>query len=259
MYPFLKLGPIELPTYGTIIFIGLIIGIIFIVINSKIYNISKTDVVLSSILASVGMIVGAKLLFMITVIPDIVKEFYWVKTHIPGTISYLFGGYVFYGGFIGALLCTKFYCKRMDINFLKYTNILVPAIPFMHSIGRIGCFFGGCCYGIEYHGFCSIQYPNNGLITTLSAVPRFPVQLLEALINMILFFILMIYGRKVRKNGIILGIYLISYSIIRFSLEFLRGDVERGIVLGVSTSQWISLLLLPLGLWLILRKDKEKS
>ena len=116
---------------------------------------------------------------------------------------------------------------------------------------------GGCCYGIEYHGKFAVHFPDNEFVSDLSVVPRFPVQLLEALINFILFIVLILIARKIRKRYSMFGLYLICYAIIRFSLEFLRGDVERGIVLGVSTSQWISLLLLPIGFYLILKKDKK--
>lgn len=262
MYPIIHLGPITIPTYGTIIFFGFIIGVIVAMFTAKKYQITKEDIGLSSILAAIGLIVGAKLVFMITVLPDLFKHAHVVKTHIPQTIEYLFGGYVFYGGLIGALFAIAFYCKWFEIDFLKLVNVIAPVIPLIHSFGRIGCFCGGCCYGIEYHGPFAIHFHENEFVSELNAVPRFPVQLLESFINFILFIALLYYGRKVRKKGSLLGIYLICYSIIRFSLEFLRGDVERGILLGVSTSQWISLILLPIGIYLILRKEnvsKQKT
>ena len=61
-----------------------------------------------------------------------------------------------------------------------------------------------------------------------------------------------------RKDGSAIGIYLIVYSVMRFLLEFVRGDMIRGGVLSLSTSQWISIVLLPLGLYIVFRKNKEK-
>lgn len=259
MYPIIHLGPIQLPSYGTIIFIGLVVGVITAMLTAKKYHIEKTDIVLSTILASIGMIIGAKLIYICTVIPEVVSSFSYVKTHIPETLMYMLGGYVFYGGLIGAILGYWFYCRYFQIDFLKVINIISPVIPLVHAFGRIGCFLGGCCYGIEYHGRFAVHFPENEFVTELNNVPRFPVQLLEAGINFILFIILMLYSRKPRKGGQVLGIYLISYAVIRFSLEFLRGDVERGILLGVSTSQWISLILIPIGIHLILRKEKTEN
>lgn len=258
MYPIIHLGPIQLPSYGTVIFLGLIVGVIIAMFTAKKYNISKTDIVLSTILASIGMIIGAKLIYILTVIPEVISSFSYVKNHVFETLMYMFGGYVFYGGLIGALFGYWFYCKYFQINFSKIVNIISPVIPLVHSFGRIGCFLGGCCYGIEYHGKFAVHFPENDFVTDLNNVPRFPVQLLESGINFILFAVLMFYSRKPRKEGCVLGIYLICYAVIRFSLEFLRGDVERGIFLGVSTSQWISLMLIPIGIYLILRK-KERT
>lgn len=254
MYPIIHLGPVQLPSYGTVIFIGLVIGVITAMFNAKKYNIEKMDIALSTILASIGMIIGAKLIYILTVIPEVVSSFSYVKTHIFETLMYMFGGYVFYGGLMGAIFGYWFYCRYFNIDFPKVMNIISPVIPLVHSFGRIGCFLGGCCYGIEYHGRFAVDFPENEFVSDLNNVPRFPVQLLESGINFILFAVLMFYGRKPRKEGKILGIYLICYAVIRFSLEFLRGDVERGVFLGVSTSQWISLILIPIGIYLINHK-----
>lgn len=258
MHPIIYLGKLPIASYGTLICIGLFIGTAIAVLNSKKYNIEKLDILLSTILAGIGIIIGAKLLYMITVIPEVINSAAYCKNHILETIIYMFSGYVFYGGLIGALLGYFFYCKWFKIDFGSVINIISPVIPLVHAFGRIGCFMGGCCYGIEYHDIFAIQFPYNEFVEELSLVPRFPIQLLEASLNFILFLCLIYYSRKVRKSGSILGIYLICYAIMRFSLEFLRGDLVRGIFLGVSTSQWISLLLIPLGLYLIFRKEKQK-
>ena len=259
MNPIFNIGPIMLPAYGSLIFLGLFLGTVIAILTAKKYNIEKIDVLLSTILAGIGIIIGAKLLFMITVIPDIISNFDYCRNHIFETLMYLFGGYVFYGGLIGAILAYLFYCKWFKIDFGSLINIISPVIPLVHAFGRVGCFLGGCCYGIEYHGIFAVQFPENEFVEGLNACERFPVQLLEAGINLLLFCFLFFYARKVRKAGSILGIYLICYAVIRFSVEFLRGDVERGILFGVSTSQWISLLLIPIGLYLIFRKIKPQE
>lgn len=260
MHPIINLGPIAIPSYGTIIAAGLLIGVLIASFTCKKYNIEKIDITLSTILACIGMIFGAKILFMLTVIPDVILEFSYVKSHIFETLIYMFGGYVFYGGLLGAFFGYWFYCRWFKIDFLIVMNVIAPVIPLVHGFGRIGCFLGGCCYGIEYHGKLAVNYPDNPFISELNNVPRFPVQLLESFINFILCIGLLIYGRKPRKKGNVLGIYLIGYAIVRFSVEFLRGDVERGIFFGVSTSQWISLILIPIGIYLIMKKyDDDKT
>lgn len=255
MYPLFHIGPVELPTYGSIILVAYIIGVLLMIHHGKIYNFDKMDFFIVSILSLIGLIVGAKLFSAISTIPEIVKFWNYYSKDIPYMIYFMLSGFVFYGGLIGALFMIFLYCRQTGISFLKFTNVIAPVIPFIHSLGRIGCFFGGCCYGIEYYGPFSIQFPHNEFVPGLNVCERFPIQLLEALINMVIFIILYAVSAKPRKPGLMLGIYLITYSITRFSLEFLRGDVERGFFFNVSTSQWISLFLIPLGLYLICRRD----
>ena len=254
MHPILHLGPVEIPSYGTIIFFGLVIGTVIATFMAKKYNLLKLDIVLSTILATVGLLIGAKLIYILTVIPEIVQQFDYVRHHVFQTLIYIFSGYVFYGGLIGAVAGYYLYCKWFQIDFGALMNVIAPVIPLVHSFGRIGCFLGGCCYGIEYHGRAAIHYPYNEFVSELNEVPRFPVQLVESGVNFIFFLILLFFARKIRKHGAVLGVYLVGYAFIRFILEFFRGDVARGIFFGVSTSQWISLLLIPLGIYLIVRK-----
>jgi phosphatidylglycerol:prolipoprotein diacylglycerol transferase len=115
----------------------------------------------------------------------------------------------------------------------------------MHSFGRIGCFFAGCCYGIKYQGPFSITFLDS--IAGPNHVALFPIQLLESFINVLVSIFLIFYSKKDRLPGKIFGIYLMLYSLIRFFLEFLRGDIIRGKLFGITTSQWISLLLFPIG------------
>lgn len=257
MHPIIHLGPLEIPSYGTVIFTGLVIGTLVAMFTSKKYNIAKLDVCLSTILAGIGLIIGAKLLYMITIIPEVITNYSFVKTHVFETLIYAFSGYVFYGGLIGALLGYFIYCRWFKIDFRLLVNVISPVIPLVHAFGRIGCFLGGCCYGMEYHGRFAIHFPENEYVPELNDVPRFPVQLLESGINFLLFLILMVYGRKRRKPGIVLGIYLICYAIIRFVLEFFRGDTGRGIFFGISTSQWISIPLICIGICLTVIKPKK--
>ncbi|MBE5926249.1 MAG: prolipoprotein diacylglyceryl transferase [Lachnospiraceae bacterium] len=257
MYPLFHIGPVELPAYGTIILIAYIIAIFLMRHRAYVYNIEKYEFVLASLLALVGMFVGAKIVYAVSVIPDYIEHWDIVMNDIPFAIYNALSGFVFYGGLLGGLLMIFLYCIQSDLNFLEFTNVVVPVIPFIHGMGRIGCFMGGCCYGIEYDGPFSITFPENEFVHSVSGVPRFPVQILECIINMIIFVILYTLAKKRQKPGFMLGIYFISYSVVRFSIEFLRGDIERGFFLGVSTSQWISLILIPVGLYFLVRKSSN--
>lgn len=259
MHPFIYIGNTEVSTYVLLITFGLILGVAVVLFRSKKYPITKSQVILSFIFIIIGLIFGGKLLNAITQIPTIIQNWDLAKTNPSATLNYVFGGLVFYGGLIGTLIALKLFCFQFDKPFLLLTNLYVPIIPLVHTFGRIGCFFMGCCYGIEYHGFLALHFPDDAYIEGVNLVSRFPVQLLESFLNFILFIVLFIYTKKPRKEGSVLGIYLISYGIIRFGTEFLRGDAIRGIFLGISTSQWVSFITISIGIYLIKRKGYSLS
>ena len=133
-------------------------------------------------------------------------------------------------------------------------NAIVPCIPLGHAIGRVGCLFAGCCYGLPYNGIGAIHLNPVGITH-----PVFPVQLLEAVLNLILSGCLLLYSRKKPSGYSLLFLYLICYAVIRFLLEFLRGDQIRGLFIGLSTSQWISLLMLLSGSLLLFLAHTHKK
>jgi phosphatidylglycerol:prolipoprotein diacylglycerol transferase len=167
---------------------------------------------------------------------------------------------VFYGGLIGAFLGFYVYSKQFKINFITLLDLMAPSIPLIHGFGRIGCFTAGCCYGIEYDGLFHVIFQRSNAAP--NGVALLPVQLISSGINFLGCIALLIYARKERESGRVIGVYLIFYSMVRFIIEFFRGDVARGILFGVSTSQWISLILIPIGLWLYFKKfpiDQEEA
>ncbi|MEG2116788.1 MAG: prolipoprotein diacylglyceryl transferase, partial [Clostridia bacterium] len=152
-------------------------------------------------------------------------------------------GAVFYGGLIGGLAVGFAYLKITKKNSFDYFVIVTPLIPLFHAFGRLGCFFGGCCYGIESNfGFIF----TNSLIESANGVRRFPVQLLEMAVLLVHFAVFFIMYKKKFLKKILLPLYLISYGVCRFFIEFLRGDEYRGFVFNMSTSQFISVLIVAI-------------
>lgn len=162
------------------------------------------------------------------------------------------GGYVFYGGLILAIPAALAVFRLGHLDAGVFCDSVVPCIPLGHAFGRIGCMLGGCCYGIEYEGPGAIWSVEKGI-----GIRLFPVQPLEALLNLALFAALVLYTRKRRKGMRTLFVYLAAYAVIRFSLEFLRGDLVRGIYGAFSTSQWISIGLLGLAAAAILIQNRK--
>ncbi len=170
----------------------------------------------------------------------------------------IFGGLVFYGGLIGGILGGILGIKIAGVKTAIIENSVVPYLPIGHAIGRIGCVMAGCCNGMEYQGPFAIYYSNS--IANLPVEQGyFPIQVLEAILNIIISACLINYSKKERITYSLLFLYLLLYSIVRFSLEFLRGDLIRGIYYGLSTSQWISIILFATSLIYFLLLIKKNS
>jgi phosphatidylglycerol:prolipoprotein diacylglycerol transferase len=203
------------------------------------------DGIIFMLLALIGVFIGGHILYSIVnyrIIIYAINNIETVKSFqdFLNIASLIWGGSVFYGGLFGGLLVAKIVtCKRPQFGYLF--DIATPSIPLFHFFGRIGCFLGGCCFGIESSfGFTF----RRSIVEEANGINRFPVQLLEALFNLILFFILDKFRDKNMFKQNLIYIYLLFYSIARFFIEFLRGDKYRGFFLGLSTSQCISVLIL---------------
>jgi phosphatidylglycerol:prolipoprotein diacylglycerol transferase len=177
--------------------------------------------------------VGAKVLFYLTSSHDsilLTQVSFWTG-----------GGLVFYGGLLASFFFLMMF-KMVDKSLSwEKLNPLLPALAIGHSIGRLGCFFAGCCYGRPTELFWGIFMHGHH---------RHPTQLIESLGLMVIGITLL--KSKNKKGSFLLVAYLISYSILRINVELLRGDEVRGQWLGVFTSIWISLVLIVLSTGVIL-------
>lgn len=257
MLPTINIFGFEVASYGLIIFIGIIIGgIIAIQYFSKFNELKKDDVLFAILYAVIGVGIGAKLLYILTNIPFLIENYQTLD--LWDTLMQMFkGGFVFYGGLLGGILGVYIYAKQFKISFKSLLLTLLPVVPLIHAVGRIGCLCAGCCYGMEYDGFGAIVFHNSVLAP--NNVPLFPMQIVEAICNLIIFIILLCTYKKFLGTYKTLGLYLILYSIVRFILEFFRGDLIRGIYFSLSTSQWISIILLIFGIAIFIYEWRNKK
>jgi phosphatidylglycerol:prolipoprotein diacylglycerol transferase len=184
------------------------------------------------------------------------------------------GGLVFYGGFIGAVAASVYFCKKRGLNFFRIADTLVPSLALGQAFGRIGCLAAGCCWGKACSLPWGISLPARsmawkgqleaGLIDRWAetTVAIHPTQLYESSTAFLLFVALLLFRPYKRFNGQMLLVYLFAYPLIRSIIEVFRGDKERGLLfewgsegvngfLGLpegsqvlmSTSQFVSLLV----------------
>ncbi len=242
----------EISLYGLAFFLGIALAAALALFLFKKRGIPIRALALSALYTIVCAMIGAKLLYVIVTWSAIVE---WARFLLSSGNSYfevfldlMQGGFVFYGGLIGGILGLFLYCRQFKMPVLKIFDIYAVILPLGHALGRVGCFFGGCCYGMPYDGVFSYKYfvtPENGGAAGLYGQSLFPVQLFEAAFLIAIFLLLyLLYRKLAHAEGLFTLLYAILYSVVRFTLEFFRYDAIRGAYLGLSTSQWISILLI---------------
>lgn len=248
MHSFITVFGRQIPLYGLFMFAGFFLGAAVNIPFQDKSKINRFDGFMCFIFGGIGGGAGAKLLYLIINARRIASYISKNGFSYDFFNSIMRGGFIFYGGIIGAFAAVLIYCRYYKINILHTLNTLVISIPFIHAFGRVGCFFAGCCYGIPYTGLCAVTYPLSSVHP--DGISRFPVQLLEAGLLFLLFIILTLAfiisaGKKQESPG--LALYLCGYAVIRFCTEFLRGDTYRGIFAGLSLSQWIAIAAFTVG------------
>ncbi|OQB25646.1 MAG: Prolipoprotein diacylglyceryl transferase [Firmicutes bacterium ADurb.Bin182] len=257
MLPFIDVFGFRLASYGTLIVLGTAAGVLIAVVRSPVLGVSRTDIFYACIYALIGTAAGAKLLYIATALPDIVHAFDTGKFGIKDIVALLTGGFVFYGGLIGAIAGIFVYAKKYQIDFWRITDTVTPSIPLIHAVGRLGCFCAGCCYGKEFPPPLGVLFDRSPYAP--HGITLFPVQLFESLICIMIFVFLLVFARKKRRGGVISGTYILCYTAARFALEYFRMDEARGFLLNLSVSQWISVFLAGAAVLLIVRPFIGKS
>lgn len=248
MHPILvELGPLQLPSYGVMVLIGLVLGLWTARWRAVRVGLDGDHVMDLGLWVVLGGLAGAKLLLVVTD-PSYLSS-------LSGLWSLARAGGVFYGGLLGALLAAAIVLRRHRLPFFPVADVLAPSVALGHFFGRLGCFFAGCCYGNRCERPWAVVFtdPRAAEISgTPLGVPLHPVQLYEAAFNLANFALLSwAFSRRPQgAEGMVLGLYLVTYGSARFLLEFFRGDADRGTLLGgaLSTSQAIAAVLVPAGI-----------
>ena len=216
----------------------------------------------------VGALIGARVLYVVTEWAE-----YSDKSFLEW-IDFRSGGLVFYGGFIGGATSVILYILIKGSQPLwKIADALAPSIPLGHALGRLGCLMYGCCFGSICDHSWAVQFPfgshahnihnSLGLLSSEAthSLHVHPSQIYSAFLNFSLYCGLAWLYRRKRFDGQVFGLYLISYSIIRFNVEFFRGDyqLEQMWFGWIKPGQQLSLILLPVGLVLLIFLWRRKA
>ena len=226
-----SIGPLHIRTYGVMIGAGYLAALVMSLYRGKKRNLDNDAIWDIFFCAIIGGLVGTKVLYYLTILPEIIKR--------PALMWENFAnGHVVYGGIIGGVLLSYLYCRWKKHNFWSYFDLVMPAVALAQAIGRIGCFFAGCCYGRETDAWYGIMFHNSQQAP--NGVKLIPTQLISSGADLLLCVVLLLFAGKERANGRVAALYLMLYGVGRFLIEFLRNDY-RGSVGILSTSQFISI------------------
>ena len=243
MHPILfEIGGFPVYTYGVLLAAAYLLGLQFALVRARKRGLDPNRVMDLGIWIIISALIGAKLLLLIV-------DFETFSRNPSELLTLLRSGGVFYGGLIAAVLVALWYLRRHRMPMWSVTDAFAPGIALGHVIGRMGCFFAGCCYGrstdVAWAVTFTSEYAAQNVGTPLN-IPLHPTQLYEAGAELLILIGLLLFEKRGRQfPGRTFWGYMLVYGVTRFIIEFYRGD-PRGMVGALSTSQFVSLLLVPL-------------
>ncbi len=247
MYPVLfdlnlgRLGHFTVGTYGLFYAVAFLLGLRLAVVLARREGIDSGRMVDLGIVGLLAGFIGAKLLLYL------IDARYYLAHPMEMVLSFRSAG-VFYGGLGLAIVAGLWYVRRHRMPLGAVADIAAPALALGQAIGRIGCFFAGCCYGSA----CSLPWAvtfHDERARDLTGVPLdtalHPTQLYHGLADLLILAVTLWMMRRRRFPGQVFWTYLFLYAVLRGVVEIWRGDVVRGVFAGghLSTSQIISIPL----------------
>ena len=244
-----SIGPFTVYGYGLMIAIGIFSAYCLAEYRARKIGLDDERVFGLTVWAVIGGIAGGKILYYLTILPQIAAD--------PSLLYRdLMEGFVIYGALIGGFIGIVLYCRHWKMNVLSYLDLALPSVALAQGFGRIGCLLAGCCYGQETDSAFCIVFQNSAYAP--NGVPLIPTQLISSALDFLHFGLLILFAKRWKKGeGQVAGLYFALYSAGRFILEFFRGDLERGNVGALSTSQFIAIFAFLFGVLLFFWAGKH--
>jgi phosphatidylglycerol:prolipoprotein diacylglycerol transferase len=234
------IDPITLHTYGVILALAFLAGLWVASWQARKAGLDATRITDMAVYVLIAGLVGAKLLLVIV-------EWRHYSSNPSDILSIFRSGGVFYGGLLGAFPVAWWYARKHGLSGWATADVLAPGVALGQAIGRLGCFCAGCCYGKPSNAPWAVTFRD--LYATRQTgtpidTPLHPTQIYESLACLLIFLALVWMARRKKFQGQVTLAYVLLYAIVRFVIEFYRGDAVRGTVFGaISTSQFIAILM----------------
>lgn len=266
MHPILVNLPFGLPlyAYGAMLTLSVIAGRVLAVRLAARAGIEPRLADRCSLWTFVGAIVGARLLYVVTNLDQFdqaIDVLRWWK-----------GGVVAYGGFLGGLAGSIVFCRIHRVRVLAWADCAIPSVCLGLILTRVGCFLAGCDFGRPWDGPWAVRFPAGSPAyveqTLLGLLPRgasqslpvHPTQLYESLAGVALLALVVAIRRRQARPGQALAAFALGYAVLRYLIEMVRADPNRGSLAGFSTSQVIALItFVSASAFLYLRRRKTES
>lgn len=235
------IGRLTIHGYGVMIALGVVLAVTMTARRAKRRGLSDDAVYGIVLCLLIAGAVGAKLLYCLLHLSDVRAD--------PALLIRP-NGFLIYGGVVTGLLAMALYCKKTGLSFGAYFDLCMPGVALAQCLGRIGCFFAGCCYGRETQLPFAVVFPAGSIAP--AGVPLWPTQLISSAGDGLICLLLLWYARRPRRPGSVGLLYLTLYGVGRFAVEFIRNDYQA--VLGpLSYAQIISLAVAVVAavLWLV--------
>lgn len=266
MHPVLfTIGKIPIYSYGVMLGTSLIVAWYLIMwLGVKKDDLRRDLMANAFFVTAVFALLGSRVLYIVTNPDEFDTPVSWFQFRT--------GGLVAYGGFLGGFFASLWYWRRKNVPLTAWADVVLPTLGTGLFFTRIGCYLYGCDFGqpleadapsflrdwgtfpkwsldhLDIHGSPAwSHHVEQNLIENGARYSRpvHPTQLYESAIGLVLFGICMLVMLRRQFRGQVLCVGAIAYGLWRFGVEFLRDDPERGALAGFSTSQWISLAIVP--------------
>lgn len=250
MHPILlQIGNWPVYSYGVLLAAAYLAALQLAVVRARRRGIDGARIMDLGIYLIIAALVGAKLML-------VVVDFRYFAANPRELMSIVRAGGVFYGGLIAALAVALVLVRRYQLRIWTTADLFAPGIALGHVVGRLGCLLAGCCYGRPTDLPWGITFTNPLAATNVGTplgVPLHPTQLYDAGAELLILIVLLVTERKGRVfEGRTFWLYMLLYGLSRFVIEFFRGD-DRGVILGISTSQFVSVVIVPLAIAMLVR------